>query len=156
MAQTLIGYDSCATDNHDFSVRHDALPRPGESGNGIYKDTGLTGTNRIRPGLDRAMAAVRHGDTLVVPTRSIESCDPCPMGKPFFNILATFSEFELDPIRPRIRDGMGAARAKGRPTSTRRAGIASGQLGIERCAKAVRLPRRRSLAFQKISVEAIC
>ena len=30
-------------------------------------DKGLTGTNRARPGLDQAMAAVRKGDTLVVP-----------------------------------------------------------------------------------------
>lgn len=32
----------------------------------IYLDHGLTGTNRDRPGL--ALAAVRAGDTLVVPT----------------------------------------------------------------------------------------
>ena len=33
----------------------------------IYLDQGLTGTNRARPGLDQALAAVRTGDTLVVP-----------------------------------------------------------------------------------------
>ena len=33
----------------------------------IYTDHGLTGTNRSRPGLDQALAAVRLGDTLVVP-----------------------------------------------------------------------------------------
>ena len=33
----------------------------------IYVDKGLTGTNRARPGLDKAMAAVRTGDTRVVP-----------------------------------------------------------------------------------------
>lgn len=33
----------------------------------IYLDHGLTGTNRDRPGLARALAAVRAGDTLVVP-----------------------------------------------------------------------------------------
>ena len=31
-------------------------------------DRGLTGTTRDRPGLDQALAAVRAGDTLVVPT----------------------------------------------------------------------------------------
>ncbi len=30
-------------------------------------DHGLTGTTRARPGLDQALAAVRAGDTLVVP-----------------------------------------------------------------------------------------
>ena len=33
----------------------------------IYLDHGLTGTNRARPGLDQALAALREGDTLVVP-----------------------------------------------------------------------------------------
>jgi hypothetical protein len=33
----------------------------------IYTDHRFTGTNRARPGLDQALAAVRSGDTLVVP-----------------------------------------------------------------------------------------
>ena len=41
--------------------------------------------------------------------------DPAdPMGKMFFNILATFAEFEVDLLRMRIREGMAVARAKGR------------------------------------------
>jgi DNA invertase Pin-like site-specific DNA recombinase len=37
-----------------------------------------------------------------------------PMGKMFFNILATFAEFEVDLLRVRTREGMAVARAKGR------------------------------------------
>ncbi|NKD74537.1 helix-turn-helix domain-containing protein, partial [Haematospirillum sp. H4485] len=37
-----------------------------------------------------------------------------PMGKMFFNILATFAEFESDIIRLRTREGMAVARAKGK------------------------------------------
>ena len=37
-----------------------------------------------------------------------------PMGKMFFNILATFAEFEVDLLRMRTREGMAVARAKGR------------------------------------------
>jgi DNA invertase Pin-like site-specific DNA recombinase len=37
-----------------------------------------------------------------------------PMGKMFFNILATFAEFESDLIRMRTREGMAIARAKGK------------------------------------------
>jgi DNA invertase Pin-like site-specific DNA recombinase len=37
-----------------------------------------------------------------------------PMGKMFFNILATFAEFEVDLIRMRTREGMAIARAKGK------------------------------------------
>src|SRR6476469_4155490 len=102
---------------------------------------GLTGTNRARPGLDQALAALREGDTLVVPkldrlARSVPDArdigdglaargiklslggqvyDPTdPMGKMFFNILATFAEFEVDLLRMRTREGMAVARAKGR------------------------------------------
>ena len=37
-----------------------------------------------------------------------------PTGKLFFNILATFAEFEVDLIRMRTREGMAVARAQGR------------------------------------------
>jgi DNA invertase Pin-like site-specific DNA recombinase len=36
------------------------------------------------------------------------------MGKMFFNILATFAEFEVDLIRMRTREGMAIARANGK------------------------------------------
>ncbi|MBV9161994.1 MAG: recombinase family protein [Pseudonocardiales bacterium] len=36
------------------------------------------------------------------------------MGKMFFNILATFAEFEVDLLRMRTREGMAIARAKGK------------------------------------------
>jgi DNA invertase Pin-like site-specific DNA recombinase len=37
-----------------------------------------------------------------------------PMGKMFFNIFATFAEFEVDLLRLRTREGMAIARAKGK------------------------------------------
>ncbi|MDA9912979.1 recombinase family protein [Candidatus Nanopelagicales bacterium] len=87
------------------------------------------------------MAAVRTGDTLVVPkldrlARSVPDAreigndlsargvklslagsiyDPNdPMGKMFFSVLATFAEFEVDPLRLRTREGMAIAKAKGK------------------------------------------
>jgi DNA invertase Pin-like site-specific DNA recombinase len=36
------------------------------------------------------------------------------MGKMFFNILATFAEFEVDLLRLRTREGMAIAKAKGK------------------------------------------
>lgn len=89
----------------------------------IYTDHGLTGTNRERPGLAQALAAVRAGDTLVVPkldrlARSVPDArsiadelakrgmrlalgasvyDPHDlMGKMFFNILATFAALYIN------------------------------------------------------------
>jgi len=141
MSATLIGYARCSTDRQDLAAQRQALIELGVADERIYTDHGLTGTNRARPGLDQALAAVREGDTLVVPkldrlARSVPDAraiadqlrdrgvklsigralhDPAdPMGKMFFNILATFAEFEADLIRMRTREGMAIARARGK------------------------------------------
>ena len=141
MPKTLIGYARCSTDKQDLTAQREALVDLGVAADRIYVDHGLTGTNRARPGLNQALAAVRKGDTLVVPkldrlARSVPDArsiadelatrgvtlalgqsryDPAdPMGKMFFNIVATFAEFEADLIRLRTREGMKIARAKGR------------------------------------------
>lgn len=141
MTATSIGYARCSTDKQDLAAQKAALAKLGVASDRIYTDHGLTGTNKSRPGLDQALAAVRTGDTLVVPkldrlarsvpdaraiaddlvTRGVRLAlgasvyDPAdPMGKMFFNILATFAEFEADLIRLRTREGMAIARAKGK------------------------------------------
>ena len=141
MSQTRIGYARCSTDKQDLAAQKAALLALGVAAERIYTDHGLSGANRARPGLDQALAAVRAGDTLVVPkldrlARSVPDArdiadglikrgvrlaigeslyDPGdPMGKMFFNILATFAEFEADLIRMRTREGMAGARAKGK------------------------------------------
>ncbi len=141
MPKTLIGYARCSTDKQDLAAQRAALAELGVTADRIYFDHGLTGTNRARPGLNQALAAVRHGDTLIVPkldrlARSVPDArsiadelvargvtlalgrsryDPGdPMGKMFFNILATFAEFEADLIRLRTREGMKIARANGK------------------------------------------
>ena len=141
MTATLIGYACCSTDKQDLAAQTATLEKLGVAPDRVYTDRGFTGTNRARPGLDQALAAVRSGDTLVVPKldrlgRSVPDArfiadalvargvklqlgsslhDPSdPMGKLFFNILATFAEFEADLIKMRTREGMAVARAKGR------------------------------------------
>ena len=141
MTHVRIGYARCSTERQDLAAQRAALIDLGVEPDRIYTDRGLTGTNRDRPGLDQALAAVRAGDTLVVPkldrlARSVPDAraiadtlaargvrlalgasvyDPAdPMGKMFFNILATFAEFEADLIRLRTREGMAIARAKGK------------------------------------------
>ena len=64
---TLIGYARCSTDAQDLTAQRDRLHELGVAEERIYLDHGLTGTNRKRQGLDQALAAVRAGDTLVVP-----------------------------------------------------------------------------------------
>ena len=141
MTATLIGYARCSTDRQDLAAQQRALLELGVAEDRIYTDHGLTGATRARPGLDQALAAVRQGDTLVIPkldrlARSVPDAraiadqlqergvklalgptlyDPGdPMGKMFFNILATFAEFEADLSRLRTREGMAIARARGK------------------------------------------
>ena len=67
MTAITIGYARCSTDRQDLAAQKATLERLGVPPERIYTDHGLTGTNRARPGLDQALAAVRAGDTLVVP-----------------------------------------------------------------------------------------
>src|ERR1700749_1164148 len=67
MPKAIVGYARCSTDKQDLAVQRAALIDLGVAPTRIYVDHGLTGTNRARPGLDQALAAVRKGDTLVVP-----------------------------------------------------------------------------------------
>src|SRR5579864_1319416 len=67
MNDTLIGYARCSTDKQDLTAQRERLRELGITEKRIYLDHGLTGTNRKRPGLDESLAAVREGDTLVVP-----------------------------------------------------------------------------------------
>ena len=64
---TLIGYARCSTDRQDLAAQRQALLELGVAEDRIYTDHGITGATRARPGLDQALAAVRQGDTLVVP-----------------------------------------------------------------------------------------
>jgi len=137
----LIGYARCSTEKQDLTAQRQILRELGVAEDRVYVDHGLTGRHRSRPGLNNALAALREGDTLVVPkldrlARSVPDAraigdslaaqgarlslggsvyDPNdPMGKCFFNILATFAEFEVDLLRMRTREGMAIARANGR------------------------------------------
>ncbi|MCP9270253.1 recombinase family protein, partial [Xenorhabdus sp. XENO-1] len=64
MTEIRIGYARCSTDKQDLTAQQETLLKLGVSPDRIYLDKGLTGTNRQRPGLDQALAAVRSGDTL--------------------------------------------------------------------------------------------
>ncbi|MGA2924424.1 MAG: recombinase family protein [Solirubrobacteraceae bacterium] len=141
MPGLLIGYARVSTDEQDLTAQRDALGALGVDAGRVYVDHGLTGTNRERPGLRQAMAACRHGDTLVVTkldrlARSLPDArdivkelterevklslagsihDPTdPVGRLLFNVLAMVAEFESDLIRMRTREGMKVAKAKGR------------------------------------------
>ena len=136
-----VGYARVSTNQQDLTAQRNGLAALGVPEDRIYTDHGLTGTNRARPGLREAIAAVRAGDTLVVTkldrlARSVPDArdiveeltkknvklsiggsvhDPTdPVGRLLFNILAMVAEFEADLIRARTREGMQVAKAKGR------------------------------------------
>ena len=83
MTATLIGYARCSTDRLARSV----------------PDARAIADQLRQRGVKLAL-----GRTLYDPDD--------PMGKLFFNILATFAEFEADLIRMRTREGMATARAR--------------------------------------------
>lgn len=129
----LVGYARCSTDKQDLTAQKTALTALGVPEDRIYLDHGFTGSNRQRPGLDQALAAVRSGDTFITPkldrlARSVPDARDIiqslsergvrfqlggavydwndPMAKMFIQLLAVFAEFELDLIRMRTREGM--------------------------------------------------
>lgn len=141
MTGILVGYARCSTAAQDLTAQRDALQAMGVESDRVYVDHGLTGTNRDRPGLREALAAVRSGDTLVVTkldrlARSIRDAhalvdeltgrgvwlqiggsvhDPTdPVGRLLLNVLAMVAEFEADLIRSRTREGLAVAKARGR------------------------------------------
>lgn len=139
----LIGYARCSTSKQDLRAQKSQLRALGVVDNQIYVDHGYTGRTKDRPGLDKALAACRAGDTLVVTKldrlgRSISDVsaiataltaegialqmgstvyDPDDaMGRMFFNMTSVFAEFEADLISQRTREGLAIAKDAGKLT----------------------------------------
>lgn len=136
-----IGYARISTSGQDLESQVTQLETLGVTPERVYTDVGLSGSNRSRPGLREALAAVRTGDTLCVTkldrlARSLSDAqailselhsrgvtvsiggtvhDPDdPMSRLLVNVLAMVAEFERDLIRQRTREGMALAKKKGR------------------------------------------
>lgn len=136
-----IGYTRVAADANDLAAQSEALASLGVRSDCIYVDYGLTGGGRGRPGLDEALGACLPGDMLVVTKlhrlahsiadalRIVEQFgsqgvrmnvggythDPAdPASRLVFKTLTVLADFEADLIRHRTREGLAAAKAKGR------------------------------------------
>jgi DNA invertase Pin-like site-specific DNA recombinase len=139
MTKHRIGYSRVSTTDQNVDGQRDALAAAGVDQ--LFIDH-FTGTKASRPEWDRAREALRSGDTLVITRldrlgRStkdlldiaewLETNDidlvateqagintASPEGKLFFTILSAFAEFEHSLIVGRTKDGLAAARARGR------------------------------------------
>ena len=128
-----VGYARVSTNEQDEQTQRDFLLAAGVDEDRIYSDVGFTGKNAQREGLRQALAAVRDGDTLVVPkmdrlARNVEDTlqivreltergvifqmghtvyDPHdPWSKLFLTFLAAIAEAEGGWISLRTQEGM--------------------------------------------------
>ena len=133
-----IGYGRVSTQDQSLEAQKDALSRA--SVDQIFLES-ISGTKKDRPEFNKLMSVLRKGDTLVVTrldrlARSAkdlfaissqleemgvglevieQSIDTStPEGRLFFTLVAGFAEFEHSMMAARTRDGLAAARARGR------------------------------------------
>lgn len=138
MTTQRFGYGRVSTQDQNLDAQEDALGRAGVDRVFIEK---ITGTKASRPELDKLRELVREGDTIVITRldrlgRSTKDLltiaseleekgvelevleqninTKTPEGKFFFTMIAAVAEMERGLLAARTRDGIAAARARGR------------------------------------------
>jgi DNA invertase Pin-like site-specific DNA recombinase len=137
----LVGYARVSTEEQSLNRQLDDLARQGVDERNVYQEK-ITGTRRDRPELERLIRELKPGDTVVVSelTRLSRSTKDLfalveqiqdkgadikslkeswldtttPQGKLMFTIFAGLSQFERDLISQRTKEGLAAAKARGR------------------------------------------
>lgn len=134
----ILGYARVSTRDQNLDGQRDALAAAGAER--IFADT-ITGTARARPELDRLLAELRSGDVVTVTkydrmARSLpdllgiveairgkgagfrslgEDIDTTtPAGRLVFHVFASIAQFERERIVERTKEGLEAARKRGR------------------------------------------
>lgn len=134
----ILGYARVSTVDQNLDSQHDALAAAGAER--IFADT-ISGTARARPALDELLKQLRVGDVIVVTkydrlARSLkdllelvdqikergagfrslaEDIDTTtPAGRLVFHVFASIAQFERERISERTREGLEAARKRGR------------------------------------------
>jgi DNA invertase Pin-like site-specific DNA recombinase len=137
----LIGYARVSSEGQNLDRQIDALTVAGIDKRNIYKEK-VTGTKTNRPELHKMLNELQHGDIIIISelTRLSRSTKDLfklveiinghganikslkenwidtttPQGKLLFTIFAGISQFERDLISQRTKEGLAAARARGR------------------------------------------
>jgi DNA invertase Pin-like site-specific DNA recombinase len=134
-----VGYGRVSTSEQHTASQIDALTAAGCDK--IFVDEGVSGVKASRPELDACLAYMREGDVLVITRldrlgRSLQNLvamleklrtdgiqlvvteqgidTTTPAGKLMFHMLAAIAEFEHDLMLERTKDGLAAAKARGR------------------------------------------
>lgn len=134
----ILGYARVSTDDQLLDAQEDALTAAGAER--IFSDK-ITGSSRSRPELDRMIQQLRDGDVVVVTkydrlSRSLkdlleiveairaqgagfrslaEDIDTTtPAGRLVFHVFASIAQFERERISERTKEGLAAARKRGR------------------------------------------
>lgn len=134
----IFGYARVSTDEQNLDAQTDALKAAGAER--IFADK-ITGTARNRPELDKLFDQLREGDVIVVAkydrlARSLrdlldiveaiqergagfrslsEDIDTTtPAGRLIFHVFASIAQFERERISERTKEGLDAARRRGR------------------------------------------
>lgn len=137
----LVGYARVSTQDQDVQLQVDALAKAGCAKHLIFIDK-ISGAKSDRPGLDKCLASLSKGDTLLVwrldrlgrsmphLVQLVEDlgakgigfrslCDGAidtttASGELIFNIFSSLAQFERRLIQERTRAGLEAARARGK------------------------------------------
>lgn len=172
-----IGYGRVSKRDQHPEAQYDALIAAGCDPDRLFIEK-VTSRLEKRPRLEEALAYVRAGDTLVITkldrlgrgvrdlidlVQRIEKLGvnlvvlqqnidtSTPAGRMFFHVIAAFAEFERDMIRERTKDGLDAARARGR-TGGRKPKLSPGQVAtIRRMYEAKGDDGKRAYTVQEIA-----
>ncbi len=167
MRNYIFGYARVSTESQNLDRQLDALEKYGVEM--IYNEK-MTGTKKDRPELLKLLDRMTDGDTVVVESLSRlgrstkdlielmelfqskgvhlvslkESIDTnSPTGKLLFTLMSAIAQFERDVIADRTREGLKAARARGRMGGRPRA-------DPEQVKKAVKLYKTKQYSIKEI------
>lgn len=175
----ILGYARVSKKDQNLDGQRDALAAAGAER--IFADT-ITGTARARPELDRLLLELRSGDVVVVTkydrlARSLkdlleivdliqargagfrslgEDIDTTtPAGRLVFHVFASIAQFERERIVERTKEGLEAARKRGRVGGRPPALSPAQKVEVRRMRDVERRPLAEIAALFKVSEKTI-